>query len=62
MYSESVWYPGRQINMASYHRSPRKGSPEPGAKAGESRPRRNSSLLSSDSSSELDVVREYVKM
>eukprot|EP00605_Chrysophyceae_sp_TOSAG23-4_P000356 GSChrysophyteH1.ASY1.ANO1.403.1 assembled CDS len=39
MYTEALWYPGRQLNLASYARSPRKGpSPQSGRSAVMDRP------------------------
>jgi calcium/calmodulin-dependent protein kinase I len=42
MYTEAVWYPGRQLNLASYNRSPRKAqSPQSGRSAVLDRPEAN---------------------
>jgi len=47
MYTEAVWYPGRQLNLASYHRSPRKtASPQSG----------HTAILDSESGASADVV------
>ena len=47
MYTEAVWYPGRQLNLASYQRSPRKtASPQSG----------NTAILDSESGASSDVV------
>jgi len=47
MYTEAVWYPGRQLNLASYHRSPRKtASPQSG----------HTAILDTESGASADVV------
>ncbi len=56
IYSEAVWYPGRNLNIANYHRSPRKGGGEVGDEH-DSKVRSSSCKVLSDSVNEsLDIV------
>ena len=48
MYTEAIWYPGRQLNLASYHRSPRKSQSKPLSG--------RTAVLDSDDSMNSDVV------